>query len=36
MVVGKIIEKRHLVILWTPCVSYYFDLMLEEIRKLGW
>lgn len=36
VVVGKLLSLKYSIIFWIPCVVDYIDLMLEDIRKMGW
>lgn len=33
---GRLLEKKHRNIFWTPCAAHCMDLMLEDIGKLDW
>jgi len=34
MLAGKLLEEKRPHLYWTPCVTHYIDLMLEDIGKL--
>ncbi|XP_059633699.1 uncharacterized protein LOC132276330 [Cornus florida] len=31
---GRMLEKEHPYLYWTPCAAYYLDLMLEDVGKI--
>jgi hypothetical protein len=33
---GVMLEVKHAIIFWMPCVAHYLDLMLEDMGKIEW